>query len=92
VRKGLEFQDAARGGCVTGVLFILGKVLIGLYLGSSSIASSYGVAGSVVALLAWIYYAVLIVFSGAEIAWLLARRRKRLERRPVPVHRLRRGA
>lgn len=71
-KKGLKFKDAVRGGAVTGALFLLGKALIGLYIGNSSVANSYGAAGSVVALLVWIYYAVLIVFSGAHIAWLLA--------------------
>lgn len=71
-KKGLHFRDAVRGGALTGALFIVGKALIGLYIGNSSVANSYGAAGSVVALLVWIYYAVIIVFSGAHVAWLLA--------------------
>ena len=74
-KHGLKFRDALRGGGVTGVLFIAGKFLIGLYIGNSTIANSYGAAGSIVALLAWIYYAVIIIFSGAHVAWLLAERR-----------------
>lgn len=49
----------------TAALFILGKYVIGLYLGSSR-ASSFGAAGSVIALLLWIYYSALIFFFGAE--------------------------
>lgn len=71
-KRGLHFRDAIRGGTLTGALFIAGKALIGLYIGNSSVANAYGAAGSVVALLVWIYYAVLIVFSGAHVAWLLA--------------------
>lgn len=71
-KKGLKFKAAIRGGAVTGALFLIGKTLIGLYIGNSTIANSYGAAGSVVALLVWVYYAVLIVFSGAHIAWLLS--------------------
>ncbi len=76
-KKGLPFKDAIRGGAFTGGLFIAGKTLIGLYIGNSSVASSYGAAGSVVALLVWIYYAVIIVFSGAHIAWLLSNKNYR---------------
>jgi membrane protein len=74
-QTGLPFRDAFRGGALTGALFLLGKSLIGLYIGHSSISSSYGAAGSMVALLAWIYYAVIIVFSGAHVAWLLSKSR-----------------
>jgi membrane protein len=76
-QTGLPFRDAFRGGALTGALFLLGKSLIGLYIGHSSISSSYGAAGSMVALLAWIYYAVIIVFSGAHVAWLLSQGRFR---------------
>lgn len=71
-RPGLPFRAAVRGGMITSALFILGKVLIGFYVGNNSIANSYGAAGSMVALLVWIYWATLIVFSGAQCAWLLA--------------------
>ena len=54
------------GAVVTAVLFTLGKLLIGLYLGRSSFTSVYGAAGSVVLILAWVYYSSLILFLGAE--------------------------
>jgi len=59
---------------VTALLFSLGKRFIGLYLGSSAVASSYGAAGSVVALMLWIYYSAQIFFLGAEFTKLYARR------------------
>lgn len=62
----LAWSDVWLGALVTGLLFTLGKVLIGLYIGRSGIASSYGAAASVITLLLWIYYSSLILFFGAE--------------------------
>jgi membrane protein len=47
-------------------MFTLGKFLIGVYLGTSSLASSYGAAGSVIVLLLWVYYSAQVVLLGAE--------------------------
>lgn len=55
------------GAALTAVLFTLGKQLIGAYLGSASVGSSFGAAGSVVVLTVWVYYASLILFLGAKI-------------------------
>jgi membrane protein len=55
------------GGAITAVLFSLGKLGIGTYLGVSTVGSSYGAAGSLVVLLVWVYYSALIIFFGAEI-------------------------
>lgn len=52
---------------ITALLFTIGKFLIGLYIGRSSMASAYGVAGSFVVLLVWVYYAAQILHLGAEI-------------------------
>lgn len=54
------------GAMVTAVLFMLGKSLIGMYLGSSSIGTTYGAAGSLVVLLVWVYYSAAILYFGAE--------------------------
>lgn len=62
----LPWRDAWAGGLVTALLFSGGKILIGLYLGQSSLASSYGAAGSIVVLLAWVYYSAQAVLLGAE--------------------------
>lgn len=62
----LRWRDVAAGSLVTAVLFTVGKEIIGLYLGQSSVASTYGAAASVVVLLLWVYYAALILLFGAE--------------------------
>lgn len=62
----LTWRDAWFGAVFTAFLFSLGKYGIGVYLGNSSIASSFGAAGSVIALLLWVYYSAQIFFLGAE--------------------------
>lgn len=62
----LSWKDVWIGAVFTAGLFILGKYAIGLYLSYSGVASSFGAAGSVIALLLWIYYSALIFFFGAE--------------------------
>jgi membrane protein len=62
----IEWRDVWFGAIVTSVLFNLGKVGLGLYIGKSAVSSSYGAAGSVLVLLLWVYYSSLIFFYGAE--------------------------
>jgi membrane protein len=62
----LSWRDVWIGALGTAALFTLGKHLIGVYLGNSGIASAYGAAGSVLALLLWVYYSAQIFFLGAE--------------------------
>lgn len=62
----LSWCDVAIGSMFTACLFTLGKYLIGLYIGNSTVASSFGAAGSVIALLLWVYYSAQIFFLGAE--------------------------
>lgn len=62
----LAWSDVWVGGLVTAGLFTVGKLLIGLYLGTSAFASSYGAAGSVIVLLVWVYYSAQIILLGAE--------------------------
>jgi membrane protein len=71
----IAWRDVWLGASVTSVLFVIGKLLIGLYVGKSSFASSYGAAGSFAALLVWIYYSAMIVFFGAELTQVHARSR-----------------
>jgi membrane protein len=68
----LSWKYAFSGGSSTAVLFMIGKSLISLYLGKNAVGSAYGAAGSLVVLLAWVYYSSIIVFSGAEITRILA--------------------
>lgn len=70
----LAWRDVALGAAVTAGLFTLGKFLIGLYLGRGSVASAYGAAGSLVALLVWVYYSTQILFLGAEFTQIYAER------------------
>jgi membrane protein len=62
----IGWHDVWIGSAGTAFLFSLGKLLIGLYLGTSSIGSSFGAAGSVVVVLTWVYYSSCILFFGAE--------------------------
>ena len=62
----LRWRDVWVGALVTAGFFSIGKQLIGLYLGTSSVGSSYGAAGSVVVLLIWVYYSAQVVLLGAE--------------------------
>jgi len=61
------------GAFATSVLFTVGKMLIGLYLGRSGIGSAFGAAGSLVVVLVWIYYSAQILFLGAELTKTYAR-------------------
>jgi membrane protein len=71
----IAWRDVWFGAAVTALLFTIGKFLIGLYLGNSSVASVYGAAGSLVIVLLWAYYSSQILFFGAELTEVWARRR-----------------
>jgi membrane protein len=71
-RQSIAWSDVWIGGFVTAVLFTVGKALIGLYLGRSSVSSAYGAAGSVMVLLLWIYYSAQIFLLGAEFTHVFA--------------------
>jgi membrane protein len=62
----IAWRDVWLGAFVTAILFSIGKTLIGLYLGSSTVATAYGAAGSLVLLLLWAYYSGQILLFGAE--------------------------
>lgn len=63
----IAWKDVWVGAALTSLLFSVGKFLIGLYLGKSTVASAYGAAGSLVTVLLWVYYSALIFFFGAEV-------------------------
>lgn len=71
----LAWRDVWTGAFVTALLFSIGKFLIGLYLGQSSVASSYGAAGSIVVLLVWVYYSAQVILLGAEFTRVYAEHR-----------------
>jgi membrane protein len=70
----LAWKDVWVGAAITSLLFTLGKILIGFYLGYSSVSSAYGAAGSLVVILLWVYYSALILFFGAEVTQVYANR------------------
>lgn len=73
-RVTVQWRDVWIGAGVTALLFTVGKHLIGLYIGKSSVASGYGAAGSLVVLLVWVYYSAQIFLLGAEFTWVYAHR------------------
>ncbi|MDM0019351.1 YihY/virulence factor BrkB family protein [Variovorax saccharolyticus] len=62
----IAWRDVWTGAFVTAILFEIGKLLIGLYLGKSGVSESFAAAGSLVVLVAWVYYAAQIFLLGAE--------------------------
>jgi membrane protein len=69
----VRWRDVWLGAAVTAVLFVLGKIAIGWYLGQTTLASSYGLAGSFIALLLWVYYSSQIFYLGAEMTQVYAK-------------------
>ena len=70
----IQWRDVSIGAALTSLLFTIGKFLIGLYLGHSSMTSTYGAAGSLITILLWVYYSSLIFFLGAEFTQVYATR------------------
>ena len=69
----VRWRDVGIGALVTALLFNLGQIGLGVYLGNSSTATQYGAAGSFVVLILWLYYSTVILFYGAEWAQVRAR-------------------
>jgi membrane protein len=70
----IAWRDVWIGSTITALLFTIGKLGIGLYLGKSTVASSFGAAASLAVLLVWIYYSAQILFLGAEFTQVYATR------------------
>lgn len=68
-RASIRWSEVWIGAAITAVLFTIGKWLIGIYIGRSAITSGYGAAGSILALLIWVYYSAQIFLIGAEFTW-----------------------
>jgi membrane protein len=79
----IAWRDVWLGGFITAVLFNVGKLLIGIYIGRSSVASVYGAMGSFVIVLLWVYYSAQILFFGTQFTCLYA---SRFGVKPLPVH------
>lgn len=71
----IAWRDVWLGGAVTAALFAVGQLLIGLYLTFVSVGSLYGAAGSLIALLVWLYYSAQVFLFGAELTQIEAARR-----------------
>jgi len=86
-RAQVQWRDVWVGAAVTALLFSIGKHLIGLYIGKSSVASGFGAAGSLVVVLVWVYYSAQIFLLGAEFTWVYAHEHGSLKgkARPEPV-------
>jgi membrane protein len=69
----VRWSDVWIGALVTGILFNLGQIGLGVYLGNSSTATDYGAAGSFMVLILWLYYSTVILFYGAQWAQVRAR-------------------
>jgi membrane protein len=78
----IAWRDVWLGGFITALLFNFGKILIGIYLGRSSLSSVYGTMGSLVILLLWVYYSAQILFFGAQFTYVFTHR---FGLRPKPV-------
>lgn len=61
----IRWRHVRAGAFTTAILFMIGKFLIGLYLGQSKMSSAYGAAGSVIVILLWVYYSAIILYFGA---------------------------
>jgi membrane protein len=71
----VDWRDVWTGSALTGLLFMLGKFLLGVYISRSAFASAYGAAGSLLVVLVWVFYSAQIFFLGAEFTRAVARRR-----------------
>jgi membrane protein len=78
----IGWRDVWWGAAAASLLFGIGKFGLGYYLAHSSLASTYGAAGSLVVLLLWVYYSAQILFFGAELAQVTATSRRRIA--PTP--------
>lgn len=69
----IAWKDVFVGSVITALLFLFGKFLLGVYLSKGSLGSAYGAAGSLIVLLAWIYYSAQIILFGAEFTQVYTR-------------------
>ena len=74
----IQWRDVWVGATVTAALFVIGKFVIGVYLGRSDLGAAYGAAGWVILVLAWVYYSAQIVLFGAEFTNAYSSRRRPL--------------
>lgn len=83
-RVHVRWYDVWIGAAVTALLFTVGRFLIGLYIGKSGVASSFGAAGSLIVIFVWVYYSAQVFLMGAEFTWLYARQYGSMRHLPPP--------
>lgn len=79
----VAWRDVWVGAAITSVLFGIGKTLIGLYIGTSGVASGFGAASSLVVVVVWVYYSAQVFLVGAEMSWVYANRWGSLSHRQI---------
>ncbi len=72
-RVRVQWRDVWVGAVVTALLFTLGRLIIGTYIGKSGVASAFGAAGSLIVVFVWVYYSAQIFLIGAEFTWVYAK-------------------
>ena len=72
-RVRVQWRDVWVGAVVTALLFTLGRLVIGTYIGKSGVASAFGAAGSLIVVFVWVYYSAQIFLIGAEFTWVYAK-------------------
>jgi membrane protein len=84
-RARVDWRDVWVGAAFTSMLFIAGKLLIGIYIGRSGVSTAFGAAASLVVVLLWVYYSAQIFLFGAEFTWAYCHKFGSRKGRPMPV-------
>jgi membrane protein len=85
-RVAVAWRDVVVGAVLTALLFNIGKFLIGLYIGKTGVTSGFGAAGTLIAMVLWVYYSAQIFLFGAELTWTFAQRFGSLKETGLPKH------
>lgn len=83
-RVRVAWTDVWIGAAVTALLFVIGKALIGLYLGKSGVVAGFGAAGSFMVIMIWVYYSSQVFLLGAEFTWVYCHRYGSRRFDPIP--------
>jgi len=84
--RDVDWKRSLIGGALTALLFMVGRILIGMYLGRAAVGNAYGPAGGLFVMLLWLYYSSLIFFTGAILTALLVERAQERRQPPGPEY------